>query len=458
MTSYQDFIEAKRHTSINYGIDVNWLPDQMFDFQKHIAEYSIKKGRSAVFLDTGLGKSLIELTIAKNFVKATKKPVLIVTPLAVAGQFVREATKFGIGSVTHSKDGRIESEIVVCNYERIKYFDSKDFDCIILDESSILKNFDGAIKTEITAFMRKVKYRFLFTATPSPNDYIELGTSSEALGYMGFVDMLSRFFTNNMQSVDIRHAGAEWRLKNHAERDFWAWVASWSVSAKKPSDLGFSDERYDLPALHENIHTIKNQHNSVVNGQIQMFALPAVSFAEIKEEVKATVVQRCEAAAKKASQHEISVLWANRNDEADYLLKFTPGAKEVRGTMDIDEKEEILEAFANGQIKKLVTKPTITAFGLNWQHCNHTTYFPTYSYEQYYQSLRRFWRFGQTRDVFCDLIVSEGQSRIMDTLLAKKDKAQKMFDNLVKMSNDQFKPKQKKESINISLPNFLKND
>ena len=453
-------MESKRHTSIDYGIDTLFLPDQMFDFQQHVTKYAIKKGRCAVLVDTGLGKSLIELTIATNFFQSTGKPVLIVAPLAVAGQFVREAKKFNIEGVTHSKDGKIESQIVVCNYERLKHFDSSQFDCVILDESSILKNFDGVIKAEITNFMRKVKYRFLFTATPSPNDYIELGTSSEALGYMGYMDMLGRFFKNSQNSISPNACdrGSEFYLKPHAEKDFWLWVASWSISAKKPSDLGFSDERYTLPALHENIHVVKNAKNSVVNGQIQLFALPAVSFAEIRSEVKSTTVERCEAAAEKAFQHDTSVFWANTNQEADMLIGLTPGAKEVRGTMQIDEKEEILEAFANGQIKKLVTKPTITAFGLNWQHCNHTTYFPTYSYEQYYQSIRRFWRFGQTKEVICDLIVSEGQSKIMETLLAKKDKAQTMFENLVKMSNEKYTQPVKKNQVNISLPTFLKND
>src|SRR5690606_20294776 len=184
LVDYHQFLEKKKHTSINYGIETNFLPDTMFDYQKYVSEYAIKKGRCANFLDTGLGKTIIELTIAKNYLVSTNKPVLIITPLAVAFQFIKEAEKFGIDEVEYSKDGKFKKKIVVCNYERLDHFNSSDFDCVVLDESSILKNFDGAIKGQITSFLKKVKYRYLFTATPSPNDYIELGTSSEALGYM----------------------------------------------------------------------------------------------------------------------------------------------------------------------------------------------------------------------------------------------------------------------------------
>jgi superfamily II DNA or RNA helicase len=194
LESYLSFIERKKHTSIDYGIDSNFIPDAMFDYQKYIAQYAVKKGRCAVFLDTGLGKTIIELTIASNYLRHTNKPVLIITPLAVAFQFIKEAEKFGIDDISYSKDGNYKTGIVVCNYERLEKFDSSDFDCVILDESSILKNFDGAIKGQVTAFLKKVKYRFLFTATPSPNDYIELGTSSEALGYMGYM-IQSLFFS-----------------------------------------------------------------------------------------------------------------------------------------------------------------------------------------------------------------------------------------------------------------------
>lgn len=456
--NYHEFIKRKEHTSIDSGINCNFTPDSMFDFQKHISEYAIKKGRCAVFLDTGLGKTVIELTVAKNFVEHTNRPVLIITPLAVANQFIKEAEKFGIDEVEHTRDGKFSKKIILVNYERLHYMSPSDFDCVILDESSILKNFDGAIKQQVTTFLKKVKYRFLFTATPSPNDYIELGTSSEALGYLGYMDMLSKFFKNNQGSVQKQNQinkGDEYYLKAHAENDFWQWVASWSVSAKKPSDLGFSNDRYILPELHEIETIIRNENPLTINGQGSLFALPAVGFKEIKAEAKVTIRQRCEIAVEKSLKHDTSVYWCNLNDEADTLLELDKNAVEVRGNMDIDKKEDILLNFANGNIKKLVTKTSLTAFGLNWQHCNHTTYFPTYSYEQYYQAIRRFWRFGQTKPVTVDLILSDGQERIMQSLLVKKDKAVRMFEKLTQQTNSDFSIKAKEFNKEIILPKFI---
>ncbi len=460
--NYNEFLESKKHTTIDFGIKTNFIPDSMFDYQKHVSEYAIKKGRCAVFLDTGLGKTIIELTIATNYVKATNKPVLIITPLAVAFQFIKEAEKFGIDDISYSKDGKYKTKIVVCNYERLEKFNHSDFDCVILDESSILKNFDGAIKGHITAFLKKVKYRYLFTATPSPNDYIELGTSSEALGYLGYTDMLTKFFKNNNNNtvkigrIAQAREGVEWYLKAHAEKDFWRWIASWSISMRKPSDLGYSDERHTLPELIEVETIIRNENPLAINGQASMFALPAQNFFEIKAEVRSTIQQRCEMAVEKASKHDITVYWVNLNDEADLISKLDKDTKEVKGKMNVDEKEEILLAFSNGEINKLITKTSITAFGLNWQHCNHTTYFPTYSYEQYYQAIRRFWRFGQKRNVFVDLILSDGQTRIMESLLVKKDKAINMFENITKQTNSEFIIDKKGFDKEIVLPNFLK--
>jgi len=458
---YLKFLESKKHSSINFGIEPNFLPEQMFDYQKHVAEYAIKKGRCAVFLDTGLGKTIIQLTIATNYVRHTNKPVLIITPLAVAFQFIKEAEKFGIDDISYSKDGSIKSKIVVCNYERIDKFNSSDFDCVLLDESSILKNFDGAIKGQITAFLKKVKYRFLFTATPSPNDYIELGTSSEALGYLGYMDMLAKFFKNNQNNVaklsQISKArqGEEWYLKPHAEKDFWQWINSWSISCKKPSDLGYSDSLHVLPELNEIQTIIRNVNPLAINGQMSMFAMPARGFAEIKAEVRSTIKERCEMAYNKALLHPCSVYWVNLNDEAALISQLDKTAVEVKGAMNIDKKEEILLAFSNGEIKKLITKTSITAFGLNWQHCNHTTYFPTYSYEQYYQAIRRFWRFGQTKPVNVDLILSDGQIKIMESLMVKKDKAIQMFENLIKQTNETFEITKKHFDKEIIFPNFI---
>jgi hypothetical protein len=459
--TYQEFLSRKQHSAIDHGIAPIDIPSYMFDFQAAGAEEMIRKGRYAGFFDTGLGKTLIELVVADNYVRALNCRALIITPLAVAFQFIKESEKFGIGEVEYSKDGKFSRKIVICNYERLDKFSPSDFDCVILDESSILKNFDGAMKGHITAFLKKVKYRFLFTATPSPNDYIELGTSSEALGFMGHMDMLTKYFKNaknnvaKISQIDKARMGVEFYLKPHAEADFWRWVRSWSISARKPSDLGFSDGRHVLPELREVETVVNNASPLAKDGMYSMFNAPAVGFAEIKQDVRATIRQRCEMAVEKAAGHDVSVYWVNLNDEADEIRRIDPEAVEIRGNMDLDAKEDILLGFANGDIKRLITKSSITAFGLNWQHCNHTTYFPTYSYEQYYQSIRRFWRFGQQRPVTVDLIRSDGQSEIMKSLLAKRDKADEMFSNLVNMTSESYRREVSQFTNTIELPNFL---
>jgi hypothetical protein len=454
-SEYEKFIENKRHSNIDYGIKSNFIHDEMFDFQKYVADVAIKKGRCATFLDTGLGKTLIELVIAKNYIQHTNKPALIICPLAVAFQFVREAEKFGIDDVSYSKDGKYKTKIVVCNYERLEHFNSNDFDCVSLDESSILKNFDGAIKNHVTTFLKKVKYRYLATATPSPNDFIELGTSSEALGYLGYMEMLKMFFGNNENNIRPQEIATKWYLKPHARENFFKWVSGWSISMRKPSDLGFDDTKFILPKLILNYHPVKNNKNWVVNGQIMMFNKIAQSMSEVKIEQQMTIEDRVEKAIELSSSHETSVYWCNLNKEGDLLEKLDKNAYQIKGQMDLDEKEELLVGFFKGEIKKLITKPKMTAFGLNWQHCNHAVYFPTWSYEQYYQSIRRFWRFGQKRDVTIDLVYSDGQKRVLDTLLLKAEKANELFHKLNSNLNQKLEIKKEQFNQNIIKPGFL---
>lgn len=456
MTEYEKFLENKRHSIGNFGFKANYIPDIAFDFQKHVIEKAVEKGRVGVFLDTGLGKTLVQLAIAKNVVNHTNKRVLILTPLAVSFQFILEAEKLGIDDIEVSKNGKFKKKIVIANYERLHYFDSKDFVCLILDESSILKNFDGKIKNEITSFVKKMPYRFLSTATPSPNDFIELGTSSEALGYMGYMDMLGKFFKNNQNSVDSnnRNIGEKFYLKPHAEKDFFAWVNQWSIMAKMPSDLGFSNERYNLPELIVNKHVVKNEVPLVVDNQVQMFNRPAMNFSEIRAEVKQTIDRRCEIALELAKD-KTSVYWVNRNDESKILKESDTEAVEIIGSQSIDKKEEILKAFSEGQIKRLITKAKMTGMGLNWQHCNHSVFFPTYSYEQYYQAIRRFWRFGQTKDVTIDMVISDGQTRVLEALEQKTQKAIELHKNLTENVNRSFEHKTKEFNKELIKPKFL---
>lgn len=456
MNDYQKFLESKRHTIGNYGFEPNYLPDIAFDFQKCIIEKAVKKGRMAIFADTGLGKTLIQLSIAKNIVNHTNKKVLILTPLAVAFQFILEAEKIGIDDIEYSKDGKHTSKIVICNYERLHYFNNNDFVGVILDESSILKNFDGAIKNQVTAFIKKIQFRFLSTATPSPNDFIELGTSSEALGYLGYMDMLTKFFKNNQNSVDSnnRNIGEKFYLKPHAEKDFFAWVNQWAIMVKMPSDLGFSNDRYVLPELIVNTHTIKNQSLVDVNGQLLMFTPIAKSMTEVRHEQKQTEKHRCEKAVELAWD-KTSVYWCNTNNESSMLKEMDMESVEIIGSMPIDKKEEILIAFSLGQIQRLITKPKMTSFGLNWQHCNHSVFFPTWSYEQYYQSIRRFWRFGQKNDVTIDLVISDGQTRVIEALMQKTQKAIELYENLTKNVNSVYTHKTKEFNKKVITPNFI---
>lgn len=453
---YINFIQSKKHTIGNYGFDPNYLPDIAFDFQKHIIEKNTRKGRIANFIDTGLGKTLIQISTAYNVVRHTNKKVLILTPLAVAFQFILEAEKLGIDDIEYSKDGRHTKKIVVCNYERLHYFNSLDFVAVLLDESSILKNFDGKIKDQVTAFIKKIPYRLLSTATPSPNDFIELGTSSEALGYMGYMDMLTKFFKNNQNSVDSnnRNIGEKFYLKPHAEKDFFAWVNQWSIMVKMPSDIGFSNDRYKLPNLIVNQHLVENQSLIDVNGQIQLLTPIAKTMTEVRHEQKQTELKRCEKAIELANG-KTSVYWCNTNQESSYLKSMDKEAIEIIGSQSIDKKEEILLAFANGEIKRLITKAKMTSMGLNWQHCNHTVFFPTWSYEQYYQAIRRFWRFGQTKDVVCDMVISDGQTRVIEALQQKTKKAVELHQSLTNALNQTFIHSQKEFNKQIIKPKFL---
>lgn len=452
---YKDFIKTKTHLIGDFGFKPNYYPDIAFDFQKYIIEKAIFKGRMAVFADTGLGKTLIQLSLAYNVVKHTNGKVLILTPLAVAFQFLLEAEKIGIDDIEYSKNGIHTKKIVICNYERLHYFNESDFECVILDESSILKNFDGKIKNQINSFIKKIKYRFLSTATPSPNDFIELGTSSEALGYMGYMDMLGKFFKNNQGSIDStnRNIGSKFYLKPHAENSFFSWVNQWAIMVKMPSDLGFSDDRYNLPELIINKHVVKNKSLVSVDGQIQLFNIVAKNFNEIRHEQKMTIKERSQKAIELAKD-KTSVYWVNRNDESTYIKNNDKNAVEIIGSQSIDKKEEILVAFANGEIERIITKAKMTGMGLNWQHCNHSVFFPTWSYEQYYQAMRRFWRFGQTKDVTIDLVISDGQTRVIESLEQKTKKSVELYSKLTKNVNKKFTDTKKEFNKKVIKPKF----
>lgn len=457
--NYQDFIESKKHTSNDFGFDPIYMPDDIFDFQKSIIEKAVKKWRMGIFADTGLWKTRISLAIAQNIVLKTGGRVLILTPLAVAFQFIDEAKEIWIESIEYSKEWKFTSNIILCNYERLHYFDSKDFEGIILDESSILKNFKGEIKIQITSFMRKIKYRYLTTATPSPNDFIELWTSSEALGYMWYMDMLGKFFKNNQNSVDSnnRNIWEKFYLKPHAESYFFQRVNSRSIMVKKPSDIWYDDTRYILPELIVNTYEVENKSEVIIWDQPLLFSEirpQAKSMSEIRIEQRQTEYDRCVKAVD-LSKWKTSVYRCNTNNESAILKKLDNEAVEIIWSQTIEQKEDILKRFAEWKIKRIITKASITGMWLNRQHCNHCVYFPTRSYEQYYQAIRRFWRFGQKKDVIVDVVISNWQWRVIQAIKEKTEKAQKLYENLVKNVNLVYEETKKQETNNVVLPSFI---
>lgn len=427
MATYEEFLAGKQQRGTDGGFQPVWMPDFLYDFQVALTEWAIRKGRAALFADCGLGKTPMQLVWAENVLRKTGKPVLIITPLAVSQQTVREGAKFGI-EVTRSQDGKHSGGIVVTNYERLRHFDPAEFVGAVADESSAIKHAKAVRRHEITEFMRCLPYRLLCTATAAPNDYFELGTSSDALGYLGHQDMLTKFFKEESKKDFLGWGRKTFRFRGHAEQPFWRWVCSWARSCRKPSDLGFDDARFTLPPLDEQERTL----TSTVPREGFLFALPARDMQEQRAERRATLTERCEAVGEAiAAQNGCSVSWCHLNPEGDLLEKVIPDALQIKGGMADERKEELLIAFQSGQLKRLVTKPKIGCFGLNWQHCHHITTFPSHSWEQYYQAVRRCWRFGQKHRVRVDIITTEGEVGVLKNLRRKAGQCDRMFDSLV---------------------------
>lgn len=434
MKSYDEFLTEKAQLGTFDGFEPNFMPDFLYDFQKALVDWSTKKGRSTMFADCGLGKTPMQLVWAENIVRKTGKKILIVTPLAVSHQTVRESQKFNIECV-RSDDGVPKAVITVTNYERLHLFNSTDFIGVVCDESSILKNYNGVRRGIITEFIKKLPYRLFCTATAAPNDYIELGTHSEALGDLGFMDMLNRFFKNdnNTSALNRFHGQTkQWRFKHHAQKPFWQWVSSWARALRKPSDMGFDDKDFVLPELIENQVLIEN--TQPLPGEL--FVRPANGLQEQREELRLTLKQRCEKVAELINGNGVALVWCNMNAEGDLLEKIINDSIQVSGSDTDDKKETVLKDFSAGNVKVLITKPKIAGFGLNWQHCSHMTFFPSHSFEQYYQGIRRCWRFGQNKPVVVDLITTGGGKNVLNNLQKKAKAADEMFTELVKYMND----------------------
>ncbi len=440
--NYHEFLEQKRHLGDQNGFAPSFMPDFLFDFQKALVDWSVRQGRAAMFADCGMGKTPMQLVWAQNIIESTNKPVLILTPLAVSQQTVREGEKFGIQAIRTRSANEIGNKgaIFITNYEQLHHFDPTAFAGVVCDESSCLKSHKAVRRSEITRFMRKMRYRLLCTATAAPNDYLELGTSSEALGYLGHIDMLNRFFKNDRNnSATGRMYGEviQWRLKHHAEEMFWRWICSWARAVRKPSDLGFDDGDFHLPPLVERENLVE-AHN-LADGML--FDMPAQGLREQREEQRRTIKERCERMAEVVDHDQQALLWCHLNDEGNLLKQMIPDAVQVAGADSDEVKEERFLAFASGEIRALITKPKIGAWGLNFQNCAHVAMFPSHSFEQYYQAVRRCWRFGQTKEVVVDMVMTEGGRGVFKNLQSKARAADKMFSRLVELMNDSMQIK-----------------
>ena len=441
-TTYAEFLAGKEQLANKGGFEPVSMPEFLFPFQSELVAWAIRQGRGGLFADCGMGKTPMELTWADNVYRHTGQPVLILTPLAVTFQIQSEAAKFGFDAEI-SRDGSIPAPITITNYERLEKFDARRFAGVVCDESSAIKSFDGQRRAIVTEFMRRIPYRLLGTATAAPNDYTELGTSSEALGHLGYMDMLNRFFRNDNNTSDtkgginkqgqwLRSSDGGWRFKGHAVEPFWRWVSSWARAIRRPSDYGYDDGDFILPELITDVHHV----DAVTPNPDTLFEVPAFGMREEREELRRTLGERCEAAAAAIADAETSVSWCHLNDEAKLLTRLIPDAVELSGSDTPDEKEAKLLAFSRGEIKRLVTKPVVGAWGLNWQHCHRMTYFPSHSYEQYYQAVRRCWRFGQTNPVQVHVVTTTGGERVLANLQRKAQAADQMFTELVGHMND----------------------
>lgn len=412
--AYLDFIAGKGDRAESAGFTPASLPDRLFDHQRTATEFALNQGRAALFLDTGLGKSGCEAVFANEAARETGKPALILTPLAVARQMQRECEAFGVDATVVREADQVRPGVNIANYERLSKLDPAQFGAVVLDESSILKSFTGSTKRALVSEFAATPYRLAATATPAPNDHMELGQHSEFLGVMGSMEMLCRWFIN-----DTTTASQDWRLKRHAQKAFWSWVASWGRAASLPSDLGGDDAGFVLPDM--NVQTHVAAVDLTVGDFDGLFRVPDQSATAIHREKQATIKERVAKAAEIANAHDGHVIvWCERDDESAALTDAIKGAVEVKGSMPLDKKEATLNAFAEGKERVLVSKPKLAGFGLNLQHV-HCQVFASisHSYEQYYQAVRRSWRFGQTEEVQVHAVMAETETGIWQNIQRK---------------------------------------
>ena len=417
---YQEYLKNKliadKPTGLSGDLKIN---NQLFDFQKDIVKWALKRGRAAIFADCGMGKTPMQLEWAHHI----PGNVLILAPLAVAQQTVREGKKFGIDVQYCRSQHQIESRIVIANYEMLEHLNPEYFTGIILDESSILKSYSGKIRNLIIDSFQQTPFRLACTATPAPNDYMELGNHSEFLGVMGRSEMLSMFFVHDGGDT------AKWRLKGHAESEYWKWLCSWAVMIRKPSDLGYEDNGFKLPDISFNEHTIETD----IKMEGQLFVMEAQTLSDRQRARRETTelrVKKCADIANANKDHWL--IWCNLNDESALLTKAIDGAVEVKGSDSNEHKEKAMMEFSEGKIRCLVTKPSIAGFGMNWQHCKNMAFVGlSDSYEQFYQAVRRCWRFGQINPVDVHIITADVEGAVVKNIQRKESDAMRMAASMV---------------------------
>lgn len=433
--NYYEFLKTKDIKVIDCGfeIDADSLSSKAYEWQKDIVKWALKKGRAALFEDCGLGKTLQELMIAKAVAEKENKPSLILTPLAVADQTRREGEKFGIDAKVIRNQDEVELEKVnITNYEILSHFDLSVFGCVILDESSILKDYTSSTKKELVDKCSVVPYRYAATATPSPNDYVELGNHAEFLGIMSRTEMLATYFVHDGGDT------SKWRLKGHAADKFFEWVASWSVCVTNPADLGYDGSSYILPPLNIHEHIVKSNKLEDTNGQLRLFASDSLSLNERRAVRRDSLEERVKVAAEIANGTDKQVLvWCDLNDESKALTEAINGAVEVRGDNTPEHKVNTMNGFAVGEVRSLVSKPKIAGWGMNWQNCNTMIFVGlSDSFEAFYQAVRRCWRFGQKKTVDVHIIISEADGCVKDNIERKQTDAERMKNELVQFTKD----------------------
>ena len=447
--TYEDFLETKKQKVISSGFEKprDAMNDLMFDWQKDIVYWALKKGRAALFEDCGLGKTIQQLEWAQSVADHSGKPVLIIAPLAVAEQTKREGEKFGYIVTVCRNQGHVRNGINITNYEMLEHFQPEQFGGVVLDESSILKNFTSKTRTQIIDLFRDTEYKLSCTATPSPNDYMELGNQAEFLGVMSRTEMLATYFIHDGANT------SKWRLKGHAEARFWEWLATWAVVLTNPGDLGYPDDGYILPPLRTEEHIVKVKQN-VMDGNLLLFSKVAQTLTERREARRNSLRERCEDAALTVAQRpeEQWLIWCDLNDESGMLAELIPGAVEIRGSDKPEDKAKALNDFTNGEIRYLVTKPSIAGFGLNWQGCHNMIFVGlSDSYEMMYQAIRRCWRFGQSSPVNVYIVTSEAEGAVKENVERKERQCAAMVAEMVKHTKEILE-EEIRGTVRISIP------